>query len=224
LENIVKLFIEDVHGQVVSFHSGRDHIAELEWKMITKNKNIVVNGTKNVVEQNVETIITNANILEKLLQLDTIGNVKMLKLENMEQRKDVVDIKKVCDGKGCTTRKVKCQWRGCLKTINVLRNCKTKKLTKNVKCKFCCKKTKKCDCGICRIVSSKCRCTKKWAYLGYNKCSKVLKRKGVYQTQCCKSYKICESGKCRILEKKKCKWNRFEEIIKEKKIMKIKKK
>jgi len=63
-------------------------------KTIIKNKSFVANGIKNVVDPNVEIIIKNVDGEERFLQQDIIGNVLLLELDNLEERKNVADILK----------------------------------------------------------------------------------------------------------------------------------
>jgi len=93
------------------------------------------------------------------------------------------------------------------KLVNVLE----KKLTSNVSCTYCCKKIRKCDCGICRDVNTKCKCTKKFSHVHFKKCRKEKKEKGVVQTKCCVFRRDCNGKKCRF-HKLTCKWTGFERV------------
>jgi len=73
------------------------------------------------------------------------------------------------------------------------------------------KKTRKCDCGICRDVNTKCKCTKKFSHVHFKKCRKERKEKGVVQTKCCVFRRDCNGKKCRF-HKLKCKWTGFERV------------
>jgi hypothetical protein len=147
---------------------------------------------------------------------------QMKRVKNGRKRRCCRIIKK-CFGKKCTSKLGKCVWKGCLKSSKIVRKCSLKSLTKNVKCKFCCTSVRKCDCGLCRNVNTKCKCTKKYSYIHFTKCKKVTKRKGVKQQRCCRYKRVCRNKKCRVLKSKKCKWTGFEEIVEKKHFCRLRK-
>jgi len=121
----------------------------------------------------------------------------------MDKKKRCCRHKKVCVGKKCSTRRGKCQWRGCLKVQQKVYKCRVKALTKDVKCKYCCSKIKRCDCGVCRYTNTKCKCVKKFVSIPFTKCKRAKKSKGVFQKLCCKYKKLCVNKRCKVLKAKK---------------------
>jgi len=156
-------------------------------------------------------IIKNVNLLEKSSHQNIIGFVKTKKLEKMQQEKDVVDMLEDVTEKNVQQNLENVNIKVVKNQFKKINKCSLKVLTKNVKCKYCCSSERKCDCGVCRITNTNCRCTKRYSIVHFTKCKKSLKNKGVKQSLCCVYRRSCVDRKCKVVKTKKCKWTGFED-------------